>query len=109
MTRPSAGQLRAADQRGSVRSPCRTGRTGQVPGGHLPHRYEMTRQDKSMGEPDGFEAEDDYTNDCPECGGEGGYAVCCEDCCPHIYGEDGCDDPACWRRCSVCRGKGYLQ
>lgn len=37
-----------------------------------------------------------------------GYRSCCEDTCPHLYGEEGCDDPACWRRCSVCRGKGYI-
>lgn len=22
-----------------------------------------------------------------------------------IYGEEGCDDPACWRVCSECRGR----
>lgn len=48
---------------------------------------------------------DDYTDgECGTCGGEGGYAVCFEDCCPHIYGEEGCDDPACWRVCPECRG-----
>jgi hypothetical protein len=50
----------------------------------------------------------DDTDECPECSGEGGYAMCAEDCCPHIYGEEGCDDPVCWRRCSVCKGRGYV-
>lgn len=48
------------------------------------------------------------TDDCPDCGGEGGYNSCPEDCCPNFYGEDGCTDPICWRRCSVCKGTGYV-
>lgn len=47
----------------------------------------------------------DQDDECPDCGGEGGYPRCMEDCCPHIYGEEGCDDPACWRVCSTCRGR----
>lgn len=43
---------------------------------------------------------------CPNCGGEGGYASCVEDCCPYVGGEEDCDDPACWRRCGWCNGKG---
>lgn len=58
------------------------------------------------------EARDDFdyedSDDCPQCGGDGGYPRCAEDCCPHIYGEEGCDDPACWRCCSVCGGRGYV-
>ncbi len=50
--------------------------------------------------------DDDY---CPECGGAGGYASCCEDCCPHVGGEEECDDPACWRVCPICRGKPFPQ
>lgn len=49
--------------------------------------------------------DDHDTGDCSHCGGEGGYAVCQEDSCPHIYGEDGCDDPACWRVCRECKGR----
>ena len=54
---------------------------------------------------------DDYDegDECWDCGGEGGYASCCEDTCPHVDGEEGCDDPACWRRCSTCGGKGVLR
>jgi hypothetical protein len=51
---------------------------------------------------------DDGAEECWNCGGDGGYAICQEDCCPHIYGEEGCTDSACWRRCSVCRGKGFV-
>lgn len=65
----------------------------------------MTEPDE-MDEDGRWFADDD--DECGECGGEGGYARCAEDCCPHIYGEEGCDDPACWRRCSVCKGKGHL-
>lgn len=53
-------------------------------------------------EPDDF----DEWVECWQCDGEGGRPVCQEDSCPHIYGEDECDDPVCWRRCDVCRGKG---
>lgn len=55
---------------------------------------------------------DDYASDgpedCPQCGGEGGYPMCPEDCCPNFYGEENCTEPACWNRCSVCRGRGYV-
>jgi hypothetical protein len=60
----------------------------------------------NAGEP--FDYDDAPTDDCPQCFGAGGYAVCQEDCCPNVFGEEDCDDPACWRRCSVCRGKGYV-
>lgn len=53
---------------------------------------------------DGYD--DDEDGDCPNCGGEGGYASCVEDCCPYVGGEEDCDDPACWRRCGWCNGKG---
>lgn len=51
---------------------------------------------------------DDYEEyvHCDQCGGEGGYASCMEDCCPYEGGEEMCDDPACWRRCDICEGKG---
>lgn len=45
-------------------------------------------------------------DDCAECGGDGGYNSCMEDTCCAIGGEEGCDDPACWRRCSSCGGSG---
>lgn len=48
------------------------------------------------------------TEKCWHCGGEGGYASCQEDCCPYEGGEEACDDPVCWRRCSTCKGKGWL-
>jgi hypothetical protein len=35
----------------------------------------------------------DDSDECDECGGEGGYNSCPEDCCPHIYGEDGLRRP----------------
>lgn len=44
--------------------------------------------------------------ECPNCGGEGGYPSCVEDSCPHKGGEDGCDDPVCWRVCDWCKGRG---
>lgn len=47
----------------------------------------------------------DDDEDCWECGGEGGFNSCMEDCCPAIGGEDGCDDPVCWRVCPNCRGQ----
>ena len=47
---------------------------------------------------------DEVDEDCGNCGGEGGYAVCCEDSCPIEGGEECCDDPACWRTCSMCGG-----
>lgn len=51
---------------------------------------------------------DDYGEhvECYECGGEGGRASCMSDCCPFEGGEEACDEPACWRRCDVCDGKG---
>lgn len=51
---------------------------------------------------------DDYDNDCWQCGGEGGWNSCMEDTCCAIGGEEGCDDPMCWRRCDICGGKGQL-
>lgn len=48
------------------------------------------------------------TGECPDCGGEGGYPSCCEDTCPAEFGEENCDDPACWRQCTTCRGTGFL-
>lgn len=53
-------------------------------------------------------ADDMDSDDCWDCGGEGGWNSCPEDCCPHIYGEEGCDDPVCWRRCPTCKGQGAL-
>ena len=47
------------------------------------------------------------TDDCWECGGEGGWNSCPESSCPHIWGEEGCDDPICWRRCPNCKGTGF--
>lgn len=44
--------------------------------------------------------------DCWQCGGEGGWASCFEDCCPAVGGEDGCTDERCWRECDVCLGVG---
>ena len=54
---------------------------------------------------------DDYddpggTDECPQCGGEGGFNYCGEDCCPVMGGEDACTDPRCWTRCDFCEGKG---
>lgn len=51
---------------------------------------------------------DDYSEfvDCYECGGDGGRASCMSDCCPFEGGEEMCDEPACWRRCDICEGKG---
>lgn len=53
---------------------------------------------------DGYE--NDEGGDCANCGGEGGYASCMEDCCPCEGGEDACDDPMCWKACDWCNGKG---
>ena len=50
--------------------------------------------------------DDDLAEICWECGGEGGWNICQEDCCPAEGGEDGCTDPACWRHCSGCGGHG---
>lgn len=53
----------------------------------------------------------DYYDDdetCWQCDGEGGWNSCMEDCCPSIGGEEGCDDPMCWRRCDICKGTGHL-
>jgi hypothetical protein len=41
---------------------------------------------------------------CQECGGDGGWNYCMEDTCCAIGGEEGCDDPGCWRVCPSCRG-----
>lgn len=49
------------------------------------------------------------TEECWQCNGEGGWASCQEDCCPHEGGEEMCLDPVCWRRCDVCKGKGHLK
>jgi hypothetical protein len=51
---------------------------------------------------------DDGDDTCPSCHGNGGWASCVEDCCPYVGGEEDCDDPVCWRRCDLCRGKGWL-
>ena len=54
---------------------------------------------------------DDYFDDddtCWQCSGDGGWNSCLEDTCCAIGGEEGCDDPMCWRRCDICRGKGHL-
>lgn len=45
---------------------------------------------------------DDMDDECGECGGEGGYNACMESSCPAIGGEEGCEDPGCWRACSTC-------
>ena len=56
-----------------------------------------------------FDAFDDNAGgECWHCGGDGGRPVCAEDCCPHIYGEEGCDDPACWVPCETCDGTGEV-
>jgi hypothetical protein len=47
-------------------------------------------------------------DDCWQCGGEGGWNSCIEDCCSAEGGEEGCDDPGCWRWCDVCKGEGVL-
>jgi hypothetical protein len=55
-------------------------------------------------DPDEF----DDSEECWECGGEGGWNSCMEDTCCAIGGEEGCDDPLCWRRCPTCKGRGVL-
>jgi len=50
------------------------------------------------------EHDDEADGDCWNCLGDGGYPRCAEDCCPSIFGEENCDDPDCWRVCSVCGG-----
>jgi len=52
---------------------------------------------------DVYEDHDYDDEECWQCGGEGGWASCVEDCCPYEGGEDACDDPVCWRRCDVCQ------
>lgn len=56
------------------------------------------------------EAWDDYeeTDECWECGGDGGWNSCMADCCPAVGGEEGCTDRHCWRTCPNCRGGGFL-
>ena len=49
--------------------------------------------------------DDCEVDDCWECNGDGGWARCQEDSCPHIYGEEGCDDPVCWHVCPTCKGR----
>ena len=51
---------------------------------------------------------DDYSEyvDCWQCGGEGGWNSCMEDTCCALGGEEGCNDPLCWRRCDICKGEG---
>jgi hypothetical protein len=49
------------------------------------------------------------TDDCWECGGEGGWNSCMEDSCAALGGEEGCDDPRCWRMCPTCRGTGVAR
>ena len=51
---------------------------------------------------------DDQHDECDLCGGEGGFAMCQEDCCQIVGGEEACTDPACWRRCDQCGGSGSL-
>lgn len=50
----------------------------------------------------------DDDDECWQCVGEGGWNSCQEDCCPVIGGEEMCMDLACWRRCDVCNGTGFL-
>lgn len=50
----------------------------------------------------------DEDDECWQCGGEGGWNSCMEDTCCAVGGEDGCEDPACWRRCDICRGEGFI-
>lgn len=56
-----------------------------------------------------YDDEPDYdeSDDCWECGGEGGWNSCMEDDCCAIGGEEGCDDPRCWRICPNCKGNGF--
>lgn len=55
-----------------------------------------------------YQDDHDYSEfvECWDCGGDGGRASCMSDCCPFEGGEEMCDEPACWRRCDVCEGKG---
>lgn len=54
-----------------------------------------------------FDDDDFIDNEtCDECGGEGGWNSCMEDTCCAIGGEEGCNDPVCWRVCPSCRGNG---
>lgn len=58
------------------------------------------------------EEDHDYADDsdeCWECGGDGGWNSCMEDTRCAIGGEEGCDDPLCWRQCPGCRGTGFLR
>ena len=55
---------------------------------------------------DDFDDHCDVT--CQECGGDGGWNSCMEDCCAAIGGEDCCDDPRCWRTCPTCGGDGSV-
>lgn len=50
----------------------------------------------------------DESDECWECSGEGGWNSCMEDTCCAIGGEEGCDDPVCWRTCPNCKGTGSL-
>jgi hypothetical protein len=76
--------------------------------GHFTALSRAVQEAGGMSEQEEYYSGDEDDEDCWQCGGEGGYPSCCEDSCPSIYGEEGCDDPACWRRCSVCHGKGHL-
>ena len=62
----------------------------------------------ALGQDAGPEIEDfdfgDDSDECWECGGEGGWNSCM--CCA-IGGEEGCDDPICWRVCPNCKGTGF--
>lgn len=60
-----------------------------------------------MATPDEHYYEED--TDCWQCGGEGGWNSCMEDTCCAIGGEEGCDDPLCWRRCDICGGVGFIK
>lgn len=45
--------------------------------------------------------------ECPTCGGEGGFHDCGEDCCPCLY-HNGEPEDFDWFDCSECGGSGYL-
>ena len=55
-----------------------------------------------MSEETQYDDDFDQDDECWQCGGEGGWASCAEDCCPYEGGEEACDDPVCWRRCDIC-------
>ena len=61
-----------------------------------------------MSEAPNYDHFGDDCDECWECNGDGGWNSCMEDTCCAIGGEEGCDDPICWRRCPICKGKGFL-